>query len=180
MAKANEVPKSTPADSAKSSPADASTASLNKAQIEYQHYLNRMKGQQPGSVPAFMVPMAVPAGSEAMPGWAVPPSVAMLAHASGSPGFFAAVPHGGAPGQSTLTSGLGSTFRLGVDVINAALAGSVRLLNGISGGAYGYGEPGYGHHGCGCHASFDCCGDDCCGDDCCGCECCRPGVGTCC
>ena len=175
---------------AKTHSSDAGAPTQNKAQTEFERYMKRMETQQPGSAPAFMMPFAVTPGNEGVPVWAVPPSVAMLPQGSGSPGFFAAMPHGGTQGQSSLTSSLGATIRLGVDVINAALAGSVRLLNGISGAAYGYGEPGYGHSnyahsGCGCHASCDCCGDDCCGDDCCGddccgCECCNPGVGTCC
>jgi hypothetical protein len=173
--------KSSSSDAAdKVASSDAAAPTPNKAQAEFQRYKKRMEGQQPGGAPAVMMPFVVPPGSEGVPGWAVPPSVAMLPQGSGSPGFFATMPHGGVPGQSSLTSSLGSTIRLGVDVINAALAGSVRLLNGISGAAYGYGEPAYGHSGCGCDAGCDCCGDDCCGYDCCGCECCNPSVGTCC
>jgi hypothetical protein len=165
---------------AKPSSSDAAAPTPNKAQAEFQRYTKRMEGQQPGSAPAIMMPFAVPPGSEGAPVWAVPPSVAMLPHGWGSPGFFAAMPHGGALGHSSLTSSLGSTVRLGVDVINAALAGSVRLLNGISGSAYGFDEQRYGYSGCGCHSGCDCCGDDCCGFNCCGCECCNPSVGTCC
>lgn len=142
---------------------------LNKAQAEFQKYMKRM--QEGGA--AFFMP-----GGEGMPGWAVPPSVAMMPGPGGH-GFFAAMPQAGTFPEGSLSHRLGSTIRLGVDVINAALAGSVRILNGIA-GAYGgeqYGH-GYGHAGCGC--GCDCCGDDCCGVDCCGCECCNPGVGTCC
>jgi hypothetical protein len=158
-------------------PADVASASMNKAQAEYQHYLKRVQGQNPGGMQGYI---AMPAG-EGVPGWAVPPSVAMLAHGPG--GYYAAMPQGGPHGgQGSLTHSLGSTIRLGVDVVNAALAGGVRLLNGISGAAYGHGEQGHGHHdcGCGCNSGCDCCGDDCCGSDCCGCECCQPGVGSCC
>jgi hypothetical protein len=160
-----------------SAPADAASASMNKAQAEYQRYLKRMQGQNQGGMQGYI---AVPAGNEGVPGWAVPPSVAMLTNGSG--GYYAAMPQGGPQGHGSLTDSLGSTIRLGVDVINAALAGGVRLLNGISGAAYGYGEQGYGHQGCGCscNSGGDCCGDDCCGSDCCGCECCQPGVGSCC
>jgi hypothetical protein len=156
-----------------SAPADAAAASMNKAQAEYQRYLKRMQGQNQGGMQGHI---AMPAGHEGVPGWAIPPSVAMLPHGSG--GYYAAMPPGGPHGQGSLTDSLGSTIRLGVDVINAALAGGVRLLNGISGAAYGYGERGHGHHGCGCGGH--CGGDDCCGSDCCGCECCQPGVGSCC
>jgi hypothetical protein len=179
----SEVPgKSSSSDaSAKTPSAEGSAAAtLNRAQAEYQRYMKRMETQRPGSGPAFMMPFAVTPGNEGMPLWAVPPSVAMLPHGTSSPGLFAPMPHGGTPEQSSLTTNLGATIRLGVDLINAALAGSVRLLSGISGVAYGYGEAGYGqsncgHPACGCHASCDCCCDDCCA-----CECCNPGVGTCC
>jgi hypothetical protein len=161
-----------------SAPADAASASMNKAQAEYQRYLKRMQGQNQGGMQGYI---AVPAGNEGVPGWAVPPSVAMLTNGSG--GYYAAMPQGGPHGQGSLTDSLGSTIRLGVDVINAALAGGVRLLNGISGAAYGHREHGHGRQGCGCGCNScgdDCCGSDCCGSDCCGCECCQPGVGSCC
>jgi hypothetical protein len=133
--------------------------SPNKAQAEFQKYMKRMQAQ--GGIPGFMMP-----GGEGAPGWAVPPSVAMLPGGGG--GYFAPIHHP----EGSLTTRLGSTLRLGVDVLNAALAGGVRFLNGVSGAAYG--EQDYGGS-CGCG-----CGDDCCGCDCCGCECCQPGVGTCC
>jgi hypothetical protein len=72
---------------------------------------------------------------------------------------------------------LGTTLRLGIDVINMALAGSLRMLGGA----------GYGGHeqDCGCQCG---CGghtrqESCCGDDCCGSyerDCCTPSVGSCC
>jgi len=155
----------------KPAPADASASAMNKAQAEFQRYMKRMQGQQPGGAPVFMMPVGFHPGGENIPGWAVPPSVAMMPQGPGASGFFAAMPQGGAGGEGSLTHSLGSTIRLGVDVINAALAGSVRLLNGMSGMAYGHPEP-----GCGCNA---CSGGS--GTDCCGCEeCCNPGVGTCC
>lgn len=130
----------------------------NKAQAEFQKYLKRMQAQ--GGIPGFMMPSG---GA----GWAVPPSVTMM---SGG-GHFAPSHHP----EGSLTTRLGSTLRLGVDVLNAVLAGGVHFLNGVSGAAYG--EQGY-HQSCGC--GDDCCGNDCCGNDCCGCECCQPGVGSCC
>jgi hypothetical protein len=141
---------------------------LNKAQAEFQKYMKRMQAQ--GGIPGFMMP-----GGEGAPAWAIPPSVAMFPR--GSPGYFAPMPSAGGFGEGSLTHRLGSTLRLGVDVLNAALAGGVRILNGVSGAAYG--EQAYegGGYGCGCGCG---CGDSCCGNDCCGCECCQPGVGTCC
>ena len=162
-------------DKNSAAPADTASASINKAQAEYQRYRKRMQGQNHGGMQGYV---AMPAGNEGVPGWAVPPSVAMLTNGSGE--YYAAMPQAGPHGQVSLSDSLGSTICLGVDVINAALAGGVRLLNGISGAAYGHGE--HGHHGCGCgcQSSGDCCGDDCCGSDCCGCEGCQPGVGSCC
>jgi hypothetical protein len=139
-------------------------ATQNKAQVEFQKYMKRMQAQ--GGIPGFMMP-----GGEGAPGWAVPPSVAMLPR--GGPGYFAPMSPAGGFGEGSLTHGLGSTLRLGVDVLNAALAGGVRFLNGMTGAAYGEQD----HAGCGCGCG---CGDSCSGSDCCGCECCEPGVGTCC
>lgn len=149
---------------------DAS-ATLNKAQAEYQRYLKRMAGQPSGStIPGYV---AVPVGSDGMPGWGVPPSMAAM-----MPGGAGAA-HAGVPSAS-LTDSLGNTIRLGIDLVNATLAGGAYVLNGLmGGGSYGYEHS---HHGgCGCGGcGCDCCADECCGTDCCGCECCQPGVGSCC
>lgn len=135
----------------------------NKAQVEFERYMKRMR-EQGGR-------FAMPGG----PGWAVPPSVAIMPGPGGR-GFFAALPQDGGFGEGSLTHRLGATLRLGVDVVNAALAGGVRFLNGVADIAYGEPDYAHAHGGCGC----DCCEDSCCGQDCCGCECCRPSVGTCC
>ena len=92
--------------------------------------------------------------------------------------------HGGGPGGTVggLAEGVGTTVRLGVDLLNAVLFNSVKILGGFA-GAYGYGrqdECGCGCScggGCGCQS---CCEPSCCQPDCCGCDCCHPGVGTCC
>jgi hypothetical protein len=133
----------------------------NKAQAEFEKYMKRMQAQ--GGVPGFMMP-----GGEGMPGWAVPPSVAMFPR--GGPGYFAPIAPAGEMGTGSLTASLGSTLRLGVDVLNAALAGGVRFLNGVSDAAYGERE----------HCDCGGCNDDPCGSDCCDCECCHPSVGNCC
>jgi hypothetical protein len=147
-------------------PAPAPDAAQNKAQAEFQRYKERLAQEAAGG-----------ANFAIMPGWALPPSL------TAAPGW-----HHGMPGPmfqqpAPMASGslrlrLGSTLRLGVDFINSALAGGVRVLSGIGAG-YEMGWPaGYaqGHgHGCGCGS----CGHDCC--DYFGCsECCRPGVGSCC
>ena len=150
-------------ESSKPAPAESATTTPNKAQAEFERYLKHMQAQQGGMSP-LMMPIAVPPGYEAAPGWAVPPSVAMLPRGPVAAGF-AMGPMQAAAGDS-LTAKLGSTLRLGVDVVNAALAGGVRLFEGISGMAYGYGEPWHGQAGCRCEAC-SCCEHDCC----CGCEC---------
>ncbi len=129
----------------------------NKAQVEFEKYLKRMQAQ--GAIPGFIMPGG---GS----GWGVPPSMTMMPGG----GYFAPQHHP----EGSLSTRLGSTLRLGVDVLNAALAGGVRFLNGVSGAAYGGQDSG---QACGCN---DCCGNECRGQDCCGCECCQPGVGSCC
>jgi hypothetical protein len=162
---------------------DAAAPSMNKAQAEFARYMNRIHAQQAGGAPAFLMPMGYLPGGEMMPGWAVPPSVAMLPHPGGVGGYAPPFPHGGGAGDNSLSTRLGSTIRLGVDVINAALAGGVRLLGGISGAVYGHGDAGYGHEHCQCPACREgCCASECCGYDCCGgCDpCCSPSVGTCC
>ena len=70
----------------------------------------------------------------------------------------------------SVAEGLGTTARLGVDLLNAALSNTVRILGGFT-GAYGA-QP-----ACGCES---CCEPECCEPDCCGCESCHPGVGSCC
>ncbi len=68
-----------------------------------------------------MMPLSARRGGDAR--WpAVPPSVAMM------PGYGSFGPSGEAAGSGSLTHRLGSTLRLGFDVVNAALAGGVRML----------------------------------------------------
>lgn len=144
---ADETPKTanTPSSS-------GAAAALNKAQAEFDKYTRRVQAQRAGMVSAL-----------GAPGWAMPPSVTMLPRHPGG--------GGGAAAPGSLTATLGDSLRLGLDVLNAGLAGGVRLLNGIAG------LTGTDHEGCGCKS---CCPPDCCEPDCCGCECCNPGVGTCC
>ena len=133
-----------------SAPQSGSTpAAPNKAQAEFDKYKTRMQGGAPAGGSSH------PEG----PSWAVPPSVTML------PRFA----DGAASATGSLADSIGPTLRLGLDVINAALSGSARLLGGFSSA--------YGHEDCGCES---CCEPSCCEPDCCGCECCHPGVGNCC
>lgn len=134
----------------------------SKAQAEFARYKERV--ETAGSAAPFASPL--PAG--AIPAWSL------------QPGFAAAGASGGAPGTSAGTSvvqGLGTTIRLGVDALNAALANGIAMMGGATrawSSSYGYGHEG----GCGC--GCDDCGYDCCCVMSCGCGCCEPSVGTCC
>jgi hypothetical protein len=101
-----------------------------------------------------------------MPGWAMPPSMGALpnypsANPFAPPGVMRPHPMG------SLTERLGSTVRLGVDLLNAALARGASMLGG--------GAMQWDSHGCGCGS--DRCGYDCC--DAMASECCRPGAHGC-
>lgn len=115
-----------------------------------------------------------------MPPWAMPPTFSLPQPPQG---WAAMMPQPGVVQPAPVAVGplgdrLGSTLRLGIDVINMALAGSLRLLGGIG---YGQHEHGYGGHcSCGGHAGAGHCG----GYDCCRVfehdDCCTPSVGNCC
>jgi hypothetical protein len=129
----------------------------NKAQAEFDKYRKRVQGQQ--------VSMTGAPFPESGLSWAVPPSMTMLPRYESGPGMMP---------QGSLFDSIGTSLRLGIDVVNATLAGGVRLLGGFS--------DAYRHEGCGCDScrELSCCEESCCEPDCCGCECCHPGVGSCC
>jgi len=168
-------------------------APRNQAQAEFDRYKTRVGAAARAAAPGggFAGPPAFSIGAGAIPGWGGGPTMMV-----GSP-WGGDAPYGGmglpygaltAPPPvppDSLTERLRYTMRLGVDVLNATLAGGLRVLGGVSemanwaGGMYasqrGYGQ---GHGGCGCgHASCGC--DDCCDSCChpgvssCGCDCCR-------
>jgi hypothetical protein len=149
MSDSSPVPEATPATPA---PASGATA----AQEAFGKYKARLAGG----------PVAMPM----MPGWAMPPSMGAL------PVYPAGYPYA-PPGperphpMGSLTGRLGMTIRLGIDLLNAALASGASALGGGM-------APQEGGHGCGCG-----CGGGCgCGHDCCrvmACDCCRPGVHGC-
>ncbi len=132
----------------------------NAAAAEFARYKARMAE---GAMPVMMPVMMGPGG---MPGWAVPPSLT----AFGAPGQAA----GG--GVRSIGEGLGSTVRLGIELLNAVLASSAGALGGaammLPQGEYGWGER---DCGCGCHcgSKIDCCAAF-------GCACCEPGISGCC
>ena len=152
------------------------TPAPNKAQAEFEKYAQRRNAQGGGG------PSGGPGGGfEAFPGgglsWAAP-SGAIPIHFGPHPGHG---PHGrgggGTLGEDVgdLASGIGTTLRLGVDLLNAALFNTAKILGGFT-GAYGHERD----EGCGCGGGCGCCEPSCCEPSCCGCECCSPGVGTCC
>jgi hypothetical protein len=135
-----------------STPASGTTA----AQDAFGKYKARLAG-----------PMMMPA----TPGWAMPPSMAAMPplYPPGYP-YASQGPERPHP-LGSLTERLGATLRLGVDLLNAALASGAHALGG---GMAGYGP--WGGHGCECGCA-DPCGYDCCGVM--GKECCRPGAHGC-
>lgn len=141
-------------EAAPATPAPASGASA--AQEAFGKYKSRLAGG----------PMAMPV----MPGWAMPPSMGALpTYPPGYP-YAPQGPERPHP-MGSLTERLGATIRLGVDLLNAALASGAGALGGGM-------APQWGGHGCGC----GCERGDRCGYDCCEVmarECCRPGVHGC-
>ena len=149
------------------------TAPPNKAEAEFAKYTERRA--QAAAAP----PSEAPASSGFPPGslsWVVP--IGMTPAAFGGPPQGGGAPGGGGDSLGGLAAGLGTTARLGVDLLNAVLVNSVKVLGGFA-SAYGAGHQedcGCGG-GCGCES---CCEPSCCEPSCCGCESCSPGVGSCC
>ena len=167
----------------KAPPTEPARKEKTKAQAEYERY----KAQSGAQAPYGFAPMQgfQPAGpvvfrpiGQGGPSWAFPPSVAVMPSTSSPGGYVAASPSSG----GTLVDSLGSTLRLGVDVVNAILTGGIRMLTGVS--AYGAGECSCGGScGCSCESCCDPCETECGGYDCCclfGETCCQPSVGRCC
>jgi hypothetical protein len=129
----------------------------NKAQAEFDKHKRRLQAQE--------VSMPGSPFQDSGLSWAASPSAFMQPRYVSGPGM--------AP-SSSLVDSIGTSLRLGIDVINAALAGGVRVLGGFA-DAYRY-------EGCGCEKcrELSCCEECYCGQDRCGCECCHTGVGSCC
>jgi hypothetical protein len=161
-------------------------AGPNKAQAEFDKYAQRRRAQAAAAgadaSAAAIGPEIAAAGF--FPGegltWAVPLGVGM---APAFPSGPTSGPGGPGPGGADdsaggLTASIGTTVRLGVDLLNAALFSGVKILGGFT-GAYGHGH----HEDCGCGSGYvceSCCEPSCCEPDCCGCESCHPSVGSCC
>jgi hypothetical protein len=156
-------------------PAPSATTTESKAAAEFRRFKAASAAAAPG---ASALPTAPAANAAPAPMPGLPPFFSLPGSAQG----WAMLPQPGMVQPAPLAMGpigdrLGSTLRLGIDVLNMALAGSLRML-----GSMGYGGQ---EQGCGCQCG---CGGpsrqgSCCGNDCgCGYEqdCCTPSVGSCC
>jgi hypothetical protein len=133
------------------------------AQAEFARYKERVEAS------GAAAPFASPRSVGAIPAWSLQPGAAMPP--PGGPQAWG--PAGAGSGATTsAVQGLGTTIRLSVDALNAALANSIAML----GGASRAWSARYGDEGCEC----GCNGYDCCCVMGCGCGCCEPSVGTCC
>jgi hypothetical protein len=147
---------------------------------------------QPGGAPAspttgttgpsdFQRYQAGGAGPGVVFGWAMPPSYMPLPPGPGFPGM----PPAPAPAASgaalagNVGQSLGTTVKLGLDMVNMLLSSTMNALAGAAALSQSYAPPGLGEawhgqhgHGCGCG-----------GHDCCepmGCSGCQPRVSGCC
>jgi hypothetical protein len=149
---------------AKPAAAPPAAAQLTKAAAEFQRFKAARAAATGSETAPPPEPPSAPAPMAAMPPWTMPPSFALP-----QPGVVQPAPLAVGP----LGDRLGSTLRLGIDVINMALAGSLRLLGSVGQGGW---QRHYGDHcGCGRHSppAVDCC---------CVFEadpCCTPSVGNC-
>ena len=153
-------------------------AEESKAQAEFARYKERVQPEADAAGQAASFASPLPRG--AMPAWSLQPSLVAAeppgAWGRSSPGT------GGSP---SIVSGVGTTIRLGVDVLNAALSNSLLALSGVGEAVGAVAWPGA-SASCGCDTCCECCGPsayDCCcvmGCSCGTCGCCEPSVGTCC
>lgn len=161
--------------------ASESKTSESKAAAEFRLFKEAREAAAAASEGGTPASSSSPSGAwsappmTALPPWAMPPSFSLPQSPQGWGGM---LPQPGLVQPAPLAVGslgdrLGSTLRLGIDVINMALVGSLRLLGGI-----GHGN--HEHGGCGSHSCAEHCG----GYNCC-CvfehnDCCTPSVGNCC
>jgi len=150
----------------------------NKAEAEFAKYAQRRAAESGHETPLFGAPGSGPFAAGNL-GWTVPMGMTPVYMGGPPPGGGAPGASGGpGPGAGGLADGIGTTVRLGVDLLNAMLSSSVKVLGGFA-GAYGSGhqEDCGCSGGCGCES---CCEPACCQPSCCACECCNPSVGSCC
>ena len=155
---------------------------VNKAKAAFDEYRKKMEASKMAA-PRIESRSAAPFASPSFHGM---PFMPHEAHQAGMPPY---LPHQAIPSpaimipRGSLFEGIGSMLRLGVDVMNAGLAGGLQLMEGFS------------HHESGCcqpHHETSCCdhsptyhghSDRCCNTSCCStsCDCCcNPGVNNCC
>jgi hypothetical protein len=105
-----------------------------KAPAELERGTARAGSPQPvmGAATGTMsAPFAQQAGG-ATAAWAFPPSVTALPQAPGGAAFQPGITQAGAVSAGSLSETLGSTLRLGVDVVNAGLVGVLNVLGGLA------------------------------------------------
>ncbi len=170
-----------------------------KAQERFEEYKSRVGATAAAATAGGAAGTSTPGlrVGPAMPAWGYPPSVAPFAQSAPQEAFAGApmaVPAATAVSGSA-SERLGSTLRLGVEVVNASLGNGLRLLEGLTGMTSELGGVVWPHAGghCGCGGGYSC-GCSCCCDPCltecgchdcchvlgCGCQSCEPSVGTCC
>lgn len=138
------------------------------AQAEFARFKNDTMQPTRGAAAGFATPLP----TAAVPAWSLAPAHPAPPPSGHGPGWGPAPSSG--TGYASIIDGVGSTIRLGVEVLNAALSSSIVMLNAAGGWgreSYGYADPG----GCGGGCGYDCCavlGA--------GCGCCEPSVGSCC
>jgi hypothetical protein len=151
-------------------PTPEPAAQATKAQAEFHSYKDRL---QPSGGPGAS--FASPLPSAAIPAWSLRPApVAAYGPPAPGPGPYGSPAPSGGGGYASIVDGVGTTIRLGVEVLNAALSSSLTMLNGM-----GYAVD-YGGGGCDCEECNPCGGYDCCSVMGSGCGCCEPSVGSCC
>ena len=155
---------------------EAQPVEESKAQAEFARYKRRVEGAAAAEGPA--APFGSPLAPGAIPAWSLQPALPLAGPPDAGGYGWRRAPAAGVGATGSLVEGMGTTIRLGVDVLNAALASSLRMLNGV-GETVGLLTWGDDQDSC-----CDCCGHhghDCCSGMSCGsCGCCEPSVGTCC
>ena len=146
--------------------------SQSRAQAEFARYKDRLQQAAGGTSAAFGTPVP----SSAIPAWSLqpPPPPPPVSGPPGAPGAWHAGASRGAASGSVV-DGVGSAIRLGIEVLNAALASGLTMLAGANDLVW----QGRGVSECDCCECDACCGYDCCcvmGSG----RCCEPSVGSCC
>ena len=157
--------------SANDPPTTEPSAEATKAQAEFARFKNQV--EHPGAAATGPgASFASPLPSSAIPAWSLRPGpVGPRAPGPGAGSWGSGAPGGGG-GYGSIVSGVGTTIRLGVEVLNAALSSSVQMINGYA--------VGWGSGSCDCEECNPCGGYDCCSVMGGGCRCCEPSVGSCC